>query len=117
MSIVVLVLLLLLAGAAIVYPLLPGKAPSLEAPAVTDGEIEQAVRDLRRARSQEGQHCPACGQAYQAGDRFCVLCGSALPQSEARPSAPACPSCGATVREGDEFCSKCGHSIGAAEAA
>ena len=117
MSIVILMLLLLLAGAAIVYPLLPGKAPSLQAPAVTDGEIELAVRDLRRARSQEGLHCPACGQAYQAGDRFCVRCGGGLPQSEARPSGPSCPSCGAAVREGDEFCAKCGHGIGTGEAA
>ncbi len=116
MSIAFLLLLLLLAGAAIVYPLLPGRAPSPEAPAVTDSEIEEAVRDLRQARSKEGYQCPACGQAYQAGDRFCVRCGGALPQPEAQPSSPVCPSCGVAVRVGDEFCAKCGHSIGAEEA-
>lgn len=116
MSVVFVLLLLLLAGAAIVYPLLPGRAPSPEAPAVTDSEIEEAVSELRRVRSREGHQCPACGQAYQTGDRFCVRCGGALPQLEAQPSSPVCPSCGVTVRAGDEFCAKCGHSIGTEEA-
>jgi uncharacterized membrane protein YvbJ len=75
------------------------------------------VRDLRRARSQGGHHCPACGKAYLAGDRFCVRCGGALPPTETLSSGPTCPSCGAGVREGDEFCAKCGHSIGVMEAA
>jgi hypothetical protein len=116
-SIVLVLLLFLLAGAAIVYPLLPGRGPKLEAQAVTDAEIEQAVRELRRVRGQEGHHCPACGQIYQVGDRFCVRCGGALPQADARASAPACAACGAAVRQGDEFCAKCGHILGVGEAA
>ena len=112
MSIVIVALLLLLAAAAIAYPLLPGRKLSPEvSPAVTDGDIERAVRDLRRARSRGGHACPACGQGYEAGDRFCVRCGGALPQEEIQPTGPVCPSCGAAVRDGDEFCAKCGHSL------
>ena len=117
MSIVIVLLLLLLAGAAVAYPLLPGRAPSPETPAVTDDDIERAVRDLRRATSQEGHGCPACGQVYQAGDRFCVRCGGALPQAGTQALGPACPSCGEAVREGDEFCAKCGHSMRTGETA
>jgi predicted amidophosphoribosyltransferase len=116
-SIVLVLLLFVLAGAAIVYPLLPGRGPQPEAPAVADAEIEQAVRELRRTRGQEGHHCTACGQSYQAGDRFCVRCGGELPVADARPSSPVCPACGAAVREGDEFCAKCGRSLGSGEAA
>ena len=112
MSFVIVALLLLVAAAAIAYPLLPGRTPSAEvAPVVTDGDIERALRDLRWARRRESHSCPACGQGYEAGDRFCVRCGGALPQAENPAPVPVCPSCGAAVREGDEFCAKCGHSI------
>ena len=89
MSIVVVLILLLLAGAAIVYPLLPGRAPSRETPTVSDSEIEKAVRGLRRARSREGHHCPACGKGYHVGDRYCVRCGGALPQAVAQSPGSA----------------------------
>jgi RNA polymerase subunit RPABC4/transcription elongation factor Spt4 len=109
------VLALLTAGA-IVYPLLPGRAPAAPAPAVTDGEIETAVRKLRRARAGGGRACPACGGAYQPGDRYCARCGGALPpgdeiKMQLPPVGPACPSCGALLQDGDKFCSKCGHTL------
>jgi predicted amidophosphoribosyltransferase len=111
-SIAIVALLLLLAAAAIAYPLLPGRTPSLEeTPVVTNSDIERAVHDLRRARSREGHACPACGQSYEEGDFFCVRCGGALPQAETQALDVVCPSCGAPVREGDEFCAKCGHSV------
>jgi predicted amidophosphoribosyltransferase len=109
--------LALLAAAAIVYPLLPGRAPAALAPVVTDGEIEAAVRKLRRARAAgSGRACPACGEAYQPGDRFCVRCGGPLPQGEQVKSplpqtGPVCPSCGAALQEGDRFCAKCGYTL------
>jgi predicted amidophosphoribosyltransferase len=110
-SIVIVVLLLLLAALAIAYPLLPGRTPIPEqVPAIADSDIERAVRDLRRARSRGGHACPACGKAFEVGDRFCVRCGGALPQEETETPGPMCPSCGAAVREGDEFCARCGHS-------
>jgi predicted amidophosphoribosyltransferase len=114
-SILIFFLMALIAVVAIAYPLLPGAATARIAPVVTDGDIEEAVRTLRRTRTKavSGPSCPSCGRAYQAGDRFCVGCGAALPAVAA--DATTCPSCGATLREGDQFCSKCGHNLLAEE--
>lgn len=112
------VLLLIVAGA-IIYPLLPGRTPAQPAPAPTEAQIERAVRNLRRARSREGLLCPACGRAYQAGDRFCIGCGGALPETPAagKEGALVCPSCGVGLHKDDRFCAKCGHRLAAGEAA
>jgi hypothetical protein len=45
------------------------------APAATD-DIEAMVQARRKSRSPRA--CPACGQPYQPGDRFCGKCGAAL---------------------------------------
>lgn len=116
MGVAIFFLLALLAAAAIAYPLLPGRAPAPLAPVVTDGDIEAAVRKLRRARAEGGRACPACGKAYQPGDRFCIRCGGALPPGDqSKPALPPaellCPSCGATLQKGDRFCAKCGHTL------
>ncbi len=117
MSIAIFLVLALLAAGAIIYPLLPGRTPARLAPTVSDGEIDRAVRSLRRARSRLGLFCSTCGQGYQAGDRFCVRCGSTLTQVGGTSEGPACPSCGATLREDDRFCAKCGQELGAREVA
>jgi uncharacterized OB-fold protein len=109
MGIAVFIVLAVVAAIAIVYPLLPGAASNLPVPVVTDSDIDQAVRHLRRPRSKSGLSCPSCGQTYQAGDRFCVGCGATL--AEVAPAAPACPACGAVLHEGDRFCLKCGHNL------
>jgi len=102
--------------AILIYPLLPGRVPVQESPALTDGEIEQLARNLRLARSSEGLHCPTCGTAYQAADRYCGRCGNTLPQTQAASTGPVCPSCGAGLRERDLFCAKCGHQLAVREA-
>ena len=132
MGIAIFFLLTLIAAGIIVYPLLPGQrvrhasAGSQPAPVVTNGDIERAVRDLRRARthsgaSPSGQSCPTCGAACQPGDSFCVRCGDALPSVRqglpATASGQVCPSCGAAIREGDEFCAKCGQGTAVGEVA
>lgn len=124
MGIVLFVVMALAAGAAIVYPLLPGRAAGAWAAGVTDDQIERAVRRLRRSRSGVARSCPGCGQPYEPGDRFCVRCGASLPDlaSPQTPDAPegarsaavaglACPSCGAALRPGDQFCAGCGHVL------
>ncbi|MFN2185595.1 MAG: zinc ribbon domain-containing protein [Anaerolineae bacterium] len=124
MSILIFLLLAAVSAGIIVYPILPGRTPAQPAPALTDGQIEQAVRDLRRARrrSAEGSSdllaCPSCGTAYQEGDLFCVRCGSSLPQVQvkAKPDGPVCSSCGNTLHAGDQFCAKCGQPVVAEEA-
>jgi predicted amidophosphoribosyltransferase len=110
------VLAVIVAGV-IAYPLLPGRAPAEPVPAVTDGDIERAVRSLRRKRSRDGLFCPTCSAPYRAGDLFCVRCGSTLAKAPETAGEPACPSCGASLREGDRFCAKCGHSLAAGEVA
>jgi predicted RNA-binding Zn-ribbon protein involved in translation (DUF1610 family) len=109
-------LLAVLAAGVIIYPLFPGRMPAEPVPAVADGDIEQAVRKLRQSRNRTGLLCPHCGKGYQAGDRFCVGCGGALPRAEASVTGPTCPECGAVIRRDDQFCAKCGHRMGAGEA-
>ena len=125
MGIVVFFVLAAISVGIIAYPLLPGRATAQPTPAMTDAEIERAVRDLRRTRNvrrapgQGGLRCPACGNVYQKGDLFCVRCGSGLPEVEeqAEPEELACPSCGASLHEGDRFCAKCGHGVSTEEGA
>jgi uncharacterized OB-fold protein len=125
MAIVVFFVLAAISVGIIAYPLLPGRRPVQPAPALTDAEIERAVRDLRRTRSvrhthsRDGLSCPSCGKAYQQGDLFCVRCGSTLPEVDAQPEPVklACPSCGASLHEGDQFCAKCGHRVATEEGA
>ena len=114
MSVAIFFVLALVAAGIVVYPLLPGRTARQAAPVVVDADIEQAVRKLRRTRSQRGQVCPSCGTAYREGDRFCVHCGGELPEARAVLTGPACPSCGATVQATDQFCAKCGHRMAAA---
>jgi uncharacterized OB-fold protein len=121
MGIVLFFLLFLIVAAAVVYPLLPGKVAETAPLAAsrrtwTDRRIEAAVRRIHETRSREGLRCPACGRAYQAGDRFCVRCGADLPQEEAKVGGRVCPSCGAGLRPGDLFCSHCGHRLSGEEA-
>jgi hypothetical protein len=115
MGVVVFFVLALLSAAFIVYPLLPGRQPVEEFAAVTDGEIEQAVRRFRGAPASDGLSCPTCGRTYKAGDSFCVSCGGTLPTTEL--DARVCPSCGAGLGEADQFCAKCGNKLAAREVA
>ncbi len=120
MSILIFFLFLAISAAAIAYPLLPGPKAHLlaayRAPVVDDQEIERAVRRLRLARGRDGLSCPACGAAYQAGDRFCVDCGGELPGAAVPPGVRACPSCQAPIGPDDSFCPKCGTAIRTGEA-
>ena len=117
MGIAIFVLLALATAAVVLYPLLPGRGPVETAPAVSDADIERAVRELRQERRRGGLRCPTCGKAYAAGDRFCVHCGGTLPPPEVAESGEACPECGATLRDGDVFCSKCGYRLAGEEVA
>ena len=116
MAMIVLALLLGVVVAALIYPFLVPQA-SMATARVTDRDVERAVYRLRAARGSDLQ-CPACGQPYLSGDRFCVKCGADLPGGAAEPpgrEAPACPQCGASLRPGDVFCSKCGHRLATGE--
>jgi predicted amidophosphoribosyltransferase len=121
LTIVIFLVLAVASAAAIAYPLLPGRTPAPATPALTEAEIERAVRELRRSRQARvpqaggrqagggGPACPTCGAAYQPGDTFCARCGGKL-------GAHACPACGAAYRPGDLFCVRCGGSLPQEEA-
>ncbi len=51
----------------------------------------------------EALRCPACGQAAQAEDRFCMRCASPLRQS--------CPACGQETFIWARFCPTCAHLL------
>ena len=100
----------------IVYPLFRQPDPIPRATAVTDREIDLAVRRLRRGRQKGSLPCPSCGNAVRAGDRFCVRCGDSLPGDAATVRDElTCPNCGALIQGGDEFCAKCGRRLAAGE--
>ena len=117
MTVAIFFLVAVIAALIIAYPLLPGRAPAPSVPTLTDGDIDRAVRNLRRARGQDGTYCRTCGSAYREGDLFCVGCGSALPEAKAVSGGLVCPACGESVHKGDKFCAKCGHSMASGEAA
>jgi predicted amidophosphoribosyltransferase len=117
MTLAIFFLVAAIAAVIIAYPLLPGRTPAQPAPTLTDGDIDRAVRNLRRARSQDGHFCQTCGSAYREGDLFCVGCGSALPVAKAVSDGLVCPSCGISMQKGDKFCAKCGHGMAAGEVA
>ena len=120
MGIAVFFLLALVVAGIVAYPLLEnltGRGKPAEPVAATDTDIDRAVANLRKARSQAGPSCPACGRAYQPGDRFCVRCGHDLPGEKVASPGPTCPSCGADIHAEDQFCAKCGHRTGVGEAA
>lgn len=117
MGIAVFFLLALVVAAVVIHPLLPGRTKAQATPILADGDIERAVRKLRRARTGTESLCPHCGTAYRSGDLFCVRCGGELPQGTVVLDGSRCPSCGTPSRQGDQFCAKCGHDLAVEEAA
>ncbi len=56
-----------------------------------------------------GRDCPSCGAANPEGARFCMSCGSEMPQT--------CPNCGTENPAQAKFCIECGASLSGAPAA
>jgi TolB protein len=54
----------------------------------------------------EQNSCPFCGQAHQAGARFCPVTGKSL------PGVQSCPSCEGKVLAGWNVCPRCGNPLG-----
>jgi len=58
--------------------------------------------------------CPNCGRENEDEYKYCLGCGTVLPQSEASvvedegPETVECPSCGAQVPNNFKFCNECG---------
>ncbi len=59
------------------------------------------------------RECPNCGSDVEKGYRFCVNCGTRIPEDEkkAASAAPVCDKCGAPVEDGALFCINCGAKI------
>ena len=55
-------------------------------------------------------HCPACGHAARAQQRFCAECGAALSGPEAAARTRQCGSCGTALETEDNFCGACGRA-------
>lgn len=117
MGVVIFFVMAVIVAGVVAYPLLPGRAPARSVPSITDGDIERAVQNLRRARSQDGFVCPTCSTPYQSWDRFCVHCGATLADAPEATDELECPSCGAALRKDDRFCAKCGHDLAVEEVA
>lgn len=69
-------------------------------PAANPGLPNGLLPAVQPEKTGKRSECPACGQAVEPGDRFCVACGAALP--------PACPNCAAILPADARFCPQCG---------
>ena len=58
-----------------------------------------------RARAEGERTCAECGAVAQAGEHFCVRCGTKL-----RADLGRC-ACGFLPEAGDRYCIRCGREI------
>ncbi len=68
--------------------------------------IPVKARPVRRGLSLAENRCPACSEAVQSNDQFCITCGHQL-----AASVPRCPACHAFVHSRDRFCIFCGGDL------
>lgn len=73
-----------------------------------DRALQPVLADRKPAGAGD-RHCPACGHVAAAQDKFCAVCGAALP---AAAEIRVCAHCGRPYAEGDRFCAGCGHALG-----
>ena len=67
----------------------------------------------QQSQNQQAQKqtvpCQKCGNALEAGTKFCSNCGA---QQQAPEAARAeCPNCHAQIESGSKFCNSCGQSL------
>jgi membrane protease subunit (stomatin/prohibitin family) len=67
----------------------------------------------QQSQNQQAQKqtvpCQKCGNALEAGAKFCSNCGA---QQQAPEAARAeCPNCHAQIESGSKFCNSCGQSL------
>jgi membrane protease subunit (stomatin/prohibitin family) len=67
----------------------------------------------QQSQNQQSQKqtvpCQKCGNALEAGAKFCSNCGA---QQQAPEAARAeCPNCHAQIESGSKFCNSCGQSL------
>lgn len=51
------------------------------------------------------KRCPKCNSEWEDKNKFCIKCGTFLPQPK------FCTKCGAGLKEGERFCTRCGSRI------
>jgi DNA-directed RNA polymerase subunit RPC12/RpoP len=82
--------------------------------------VEERETDEQAFAAAGQQECPACGQEYEPGVRFCSVCGERLPEdgggrrakevtAKTRPSC--CPDCGSPIESSYHFCVVCGMEV------
>ena len=62
-----------------------------------------------RAAAANVRTCPACGANLAGSAKFCMNCGTAVP--EATPVQKTCANCGNAVDEASQFCMNCGTKL------
>lgn len=64
--------------------------------------------DTAPAQPGNGGKCPNCGAELTPNSKFCLNCGTPVPQKEKDDSTQVCPQCGKRVPIG-KFCPECGY--------
>lgn len=71
-------------------------------------EPESEPEPVAEIAPQHFNICPNCGAEFEAGCKFCGLCGSKLPEGN-KPDEPRhCKHCGKPLEPGASFCIYCG---------
>jgi len=94
------------------YAVHEGNADGAELEALCDGirALLNQIESLNNAKEkiQRQGRCPNCGAVMSADARFCVSCGTKMPEE---PKAETCPQCGAARVPGARFCTTCRHDF------
>jgi hypothetical protein len=74
------------------------------------GVSKPAAKPEPEPAPEEMRICPNCGTANAAARRFCMKCGTKLPEGEVVPPV-ICPNCSTPNASTRRFCMKCGTSL------
>lgn len=86
----------------------PESEPEPEPEPEPKPESESEPGPVAEIASQHFNICPNCGAEFEAGCKFCGLCGSKLPEGN-KPDEPRhCMHCGKPLEPGASFCIYCG---------
>jgi len=79
---------------------------------VAPASIHSDVTSIQTT-SKKDIFCPSCNKTNQVNTKFCIHCGTPLPQQPSEKSGHigTCPNCGAQNLSSAKFCNECGHSL------
>lgn len=74
-------------------------------------EIDDAAEQIKKLAGI--RTCPGCGTDVAKGYRFCIVCGTKMPEEEKpeKGGRPVCEKCGMEAEDGAVYCINCGAKL------